>query len=155
MSTIKYSSKHNVMFFYNFLQRNNIVLNREIDILFSFYQNVIKDECLQGELGMLSSRDVNEQDIISYFKVFVGFYALHVNLFWFICVLYYSSLATLRRYFTYLQVETKRAAPSFYIIPYDDVCKMDKPTVLRHLYEFICDDEEKVHMVLNSMLNFF
>jgi hypothetical protein len=143
------------MFFYNFLQRNNIVLSKDIDILFSFYQNVIKEECLQGDLRMFHSNDVNEQDIISYFRVFVGFYNLQLNLFWFICVLYYSSLATVRRYFTYLQVETKRVTPSFHVVPYEDVCNMDKHTVLRHLNEFICNDEERIHMVLNSMLNFF
>ena len=135
------------MFFYNFVQRNNITLDHNFDAMQTSYQ------CMSATNNYLV-----DDRYSAYFDVFRKYYPVYkkqAHLFWYICTLYFVPVYTLQRFYSFLQVETWKVLPAHQPVPYDEVRTMSKPSLLQAMQAYVDKGDVYLHMLIQAILHFF
>jgi hypothetical protein len=135
------------MFFYNFVQRNNITLDHHFDAIQSSYQ------CMSA-----SNNYLIDERYTAYFDVFKKYYPIYkkqAHLFWYVCTLYFVPVYMLQRFYSFLQVQTWKVMPLYTPVPYDTVHQMTKPDMLQALQVFVDQGDVYLHILIQSILHFF
>jgi len=135
------------MFFYNFVQRNNVTLDHHFDAIQTSYQSM-----------STSNNYLIDERYTAYFDVFKKYYPIYrkqAHLFWYVCTLYFVPVYMLQRFFSFLQVQTWKVLPSETPIPYDTVRTMTKSEMLTSLQKFVDKGDMYLHMLIQAILHFF
>ena len=133
------------LFFCHFIQRHNITMNREFDSFEASFMNM-----------KMSTSYVPDAAYLPYFNIFENH--LHrVGMFWYMALLYLCPLDILRRYFTFLQVETWKVSSDESFVPesYDKLQVKSKDDILSDLQKYVADNNLRFLMMIQAMANFF
>lgn len=133
------------LFFCHFIQRHNITMTREFDSFEASFMNM-----------KLSTSYVPDAAYRPYFKIFESH--LHrVGMFWYMALFYLCPIDILRRYFTFLQVETWKVKPAESFVPesYDKLQEKSKEEILEDLHAYVAESNLHFLMMIQAMSNFF
>lgn len=89
----------------------------------------------------------------SYFNIFNS-HIHRTGMFWYMALIYLCPLDILRRYFTFLRVESWKVEGT---VPesYDKLQEKTKDMILEDMHAFVKDDPLHFVMMIQAMLNFF
>ena len=133
-----------MLFFSNFLQRENITLDSRFEEVHGLFQN----------LDIIGEQYQNSNYVQKCFNVF-RMYMTYPGTIWYVCILLYTNTLLLQRFYIYFVGVCKIFYPDLERPLYDDIMQFSKEEILNKLQSFTQESSVNFHLLTNIMKRYF
>jgi hypothetical protein len=144
MNTSYLTNSSGMLFFSNFLQRENLVLDNRFEEVHGLFQNI----------DIAGEQYHNANETQKSFNVFRQ-YMNYPGTIWYVCILLYANTLLLQRFYIYFQGICKIFYPELQRSPYNEIMQSSKEEILKNLENFAQESPVNFHLLTNVMKRYF